>query len=170
MKAFMCVVAASLTLSRGASGQITLTRERAPYLTADQITAEAASESTAATLVAQALAEWMRLHPNTTTPLIASQIPEQWLPTIPGVQFVRLSDDAARVHLQECGKLLFVHSLKLTAIEQATVGLADGTPCSVQGMFLRFQRLRDGWHFVTEGVDGGFVSVTGHCQCGGRSG
>jgi hypothetical protein len=165
MKVRLCVIVGGLMLCRAALGQVTLTPDRAPYLTSDQIIVEATAESAAASVVAQALVEWVRIFPKTSTTLIASQLPEHWLPAIPGVQFVRLSNDAARVHLQKCGKLLFVQSFKSTPSGQAALAMAEGTRCTMHGLAMQFRRSQDGWHLVTGGLHGGFASTKGHCGC-----
>jgi hypothetical protein len=96
----------ALMICHVAFGQVSLTPNRAPFLTSDQLTAVAPTERAAASIVSQALTDYLRTFPNTTTTVIGAQLPDDWLPTIPGTQFVRLTDDATRAHLQQCGMLL----------------------------------------------------------------
>jgi hypothetical protein len=146
-------------------GQVSLTPNLAPFLTSDQLTVVATTEAAARSIVSQALAEHVRSFPNKTTTVIGAQIPENWLPAIPGVQFLRLTDDAARAHLQRCDRILWVKSFRLLTDELATVAVAEGNSCSDSGLDLRFRRLADGWHLNTDGVPGGFASGTSECSC-----
>ena len=73
-----------------ASAQISLTPDRAPFLTADQLTAATGSDDAAAAIVSHALAEYSRIFPDETTTVIGAQVPEKWLPTIPEVRYLRV--------------------------------------------------------------------------------
>src|SRR5215813_8883209 len=153
----MTGLAGVLMICHVAVAQVSLTPSHAPYLTSDQLTNIATMEAAASSIVSQALAEYVRTFPNKSTTLIGAQVPANWLPAIPGVRFLRLADDAARAHLQECGRILFVHLFTLTD-DLATITVADGNICSDSGLNFRFRRLADGWHLVTDGVGGGFAS------------
>ena len=148
-----------------AFGQVSLTPEGKPFLTSDQLTAVVETEAAAAAIVSQALAYFVRGFPNKTTTLVASQIPESWIPVVPGVKFIRLTDDAARAHLQQCGRLLFVDSFGPLGGDAVAIAIAEGGQCATSGVALRFRRLSDGWHQDTEGPQGGFGSRMSHCPC-----
>jgi hypothetical protein len=146
-------------------GQVSLTPNHAPFLTSDQLTVVATTESAARSIVSQALAEHVRSFPHKTTTVIGAQIPENWLPAIPGVEFLRLADDAARAHLQQCGRILYINSFRLLTDELATVAVAEGNSCSNSGLDLRFRRVADDWRLETDGVPGGFAGGTSECAC-----
>jgi hypothetical protein len=95
--------------------------------------------------VSEALAYHLSVFPNTTTTVIGLQIPEHWLPLIPNVRFDRLSEDAARAHFQQCGKLLFVNSFTLLTNDLATIAIWEGNQCQGGGLDVRFIRSADGW-------------------------
>src|SRR5262245_3483128 len=58
------------------------------FLSTDQLTAVVGTETAASTIVSQAIAHWFRMpFPKKATTVVASQIPEAWLPAIPGVRF-----------------------------------------------------------------------------------
>lgn len=115
--------------------------------------------------MSQALTNYIRVFPKTTTTVIGVQIPEPWLPTIPGVRFVRLTNDAARTHLQQCGRLLFINAFNARTSDAVTITIADASRCSMTGLDLRFERSADGWHLKTDGVPGGVVSGKTDCGC-----
>jgi hypothetical protein len=155
----------ALMIGHVAFGQVSLTPNRAPFLTSDQLTAVALTERAAASIVSQALAEYLAVFPNTTTTVIGAQLPDDWLPTIPGRQLVRLTDDAARAHLQQCGTLLWVHSFSLETNDVANVAIAQSNRCSISGSYFRFRRSGDGWQ--SEGMVSGFGGT--ECSCARRS-
>jgi len=154
-----------VVMTSPAVGQVSLTPSRAPFLTSDQLTAVVETDAAAATIVSQALAYFVRVFPDTTTTLIASQIPPNWVPEIPGVQFIRLTDDAARTHLQECGRLLFVNSFGPPTSDAIAIHIAEGSRCTTSGLMLRFNRSANGWHRDADGIQGSSVGGTNHCPC-----
>jgi len=156
--------AATLIICSVTFAQVSLTPNHAPFLTSDQLTTIGTTEAAASSIVSQALAEHVRIFPRKTTTVIGAQIPEDWLPVIPGVRFLRLEDDAARAHLQECGRILYVNLFRLTD-DVATIAVAEGNSCSSSGLDFQFRRLADGWHLVTDGVQGGFGGGASGCAC-----
>jgi len=154
-----------LMICQVAFGQVSLTPHHAPFLTSDQIAAAVRTEAAASSIVSQALAERLRIFPNNTTTVIAAQIPENWLPAIPGVQFRRLTDDAAREHLQQCGRILYVRSFGLLTDKLATIVVEEGNACSGFGQELRFRRVADGWHLETDFFGSVLGGVTSGCDC-----
>ena len=156
-----------IAISHAVFGQVSLTPNRGPFLTTDQLIAVMGDETTAAAIVSQALGEflrWRRLDPNVSKTVIGSQIPVSWLPLVTNVEFFRLTDAEARTHLQQCGRLLFVNSFSLTG-GVVDIAVADGNRCSIGGLDLRFDRAADGWRLQTGGVPGGFVSGQSGCPC-----
>lgn len=157
--AIIFVIACSVS----AHAQLSLTPTRV-FLSADQIARAAGNDNSATSLVSQALAEHIRIFPDKTTTVIGAQISEDWLPAIDGVHFQRLNDDAARSHLQQCGRVIFIQSLQLNA-DFATVAVAEGNRCSDSGLNLQFRHAAAGWRLERDGVHGGFASGQGECGC-----
>ena len=154
-----------VTMRAPVFSQVSLTPDRRPFLTADQIAAVFETPTAAAAIVSESLAHHVRVFPNKTTTVIGTQIPEHWLPASPVKGFRRLTDDAARAHLQECGRLLFVNSFTLSPSDVVTIDIAEGSRCSISGLTLRFNRSADGWRLDLTGLGGGFASATSHCPC-----
>ena len=146
-------------------GEISVGCCHAPFQTADELTAVMDSESEAGVVVSRALLYAIRSFPNKTTAVLAGQIPEKWLPVIPDVQFVRLSDDAAKTHFQQCGRLLFVNSFKRATNDIVAIDIAEGNKCQWIGSSLRFNRTAEGWREIDDGVPGGFASAGSDCDC-----
>jgi hypothetical protein len=160
------LLASALTmLGHAVFAQISLGPERRPFLTADQLTAVVGSESEAGAIVSRALLYGIRGFATKTTTVIGAQIPEKWLPVIPGVQIVRLSDNDARAHFQQCGRLLFVNSFTRAESDVVVIDVAEGNKCQIGGWSLRFNRRADGWRLVRDGIPGGFGSGAGDCGC-----
>ena len=147
--------AAALLTCHAAFGQILLTPNHAPFLTADRLRAVAMTEEAAASIVSQG-SRHVRTFPNKTTTVIGAQIPENWCHRFQGYAFRRLTDDAARAHLQQCGRLLFVNSFSLVTNELASVAIEEGNRCGGSGLDYRFRRSKDGWQLETDGLHGGF--------------
>src|SRR5262245_54072415 len=155
--------ACALAWSSLVLGQVSITRYHPAVLTAEQLRA-AAADDTAASLVSQALAKYVRTFPRETD-LLASQIPENWVPQIAGVQFMRLSDDAARAHLMQCGEILLIKALSV-ANESATVSVATTGLCRDSGLDLRFRRTANRWLPAEDGLSSGFGNGTAcEIQC-----
>jgi hypothetical protein len=144
--------------------QISLPGHR-PFQTSDQLSLLAGSESAAGAIVSTALGEFVRMNPTKTTTVIAAQIRENWLPGIPGVQFIRLSDDDARAHFQRCGKLLFVNSFLRASDDVVQISVAEGNRCDFSGLDFRFARTADHWLRDDSRVGGGFASGSSDCGC-----
>ena len=140
-------VAFVLGFSPGLTAQISL-GPFGPFLTSDQIIAAAGGDAdSAAALVSQGLSEYFRVLRNQPTTVIASQIPAYWLPTIPGVQFQRLDDAAARAHFQACGRILFVLSLGPVTAHRAKVAIGAADQCGSSGSEIPLSRSADEWEF-----------------------
>jgi hypothetical protein len=159
-------VVGAFAFHNDASAQISLTPDRAPFLTADQLTATAGSDDAAAAILSQALAEYIRIFPSETTTVIGAQIPERWLPTHPELRYLRLTDEQARAHLQQCGRVLYVQSFSAITPERITITVAAGNRCNVSGLDFPFRRLELRWRLDTQGARGGFSSGMSHCGCG----
>jgi hypothetical protein len=140
------------------------------FLSTDELTAVVGTEAAASTIVSQALASRFRYpFSKKATTVVASQIPEAWLPAISGVRFQRLTNEAAREHLQHCGWVLYVHAFTLPDADTVNITVAERNRCGASGIDLRFKHSGDGWQQDPtgdpSGVGGGFESVTGHCAC-----
>jgi hypothetical protein len=159
------VFTSALTLlAHAALAQVSLAG-RPPLLTADELAAILGGESQARAVVSRALREEIRSLPGKTLTVIGAQIPEEWFPAIPGITFVRLSDDKARTHLQECGRLVFVYSLTRTTTNVADVAVAEGNACSLAGQHLRFTRSVNGWRFEHRRDRNSWSEGGSHCGC-----
>ena len=91
MRKVVLLTALLAVCSQKLFSQISLGPERGPFYTADQLTAVVGSESAAGSILLAAIRDFVRMFPAKTATVIAAQIPEKWLPAIPGAQFVRLS-------------------------------------------------------------------------------
>jgi hypothetical protein len=147
-----------------AHGQISLGPNQRPLLTADQLVAVVGSDSAAGEIISRALAFQVRVQHTESIVVIGSQIPENWIPAIPGVQFLRVGDAAARTHFEGCGVLWVVESFTRVADDAVSIGIAKRTKCSSSGLWLQFNGTADGWH-RKEGAGSGFGSGTEHCGC-----
>ena len=136
-----------------------------PFQTSDQLAVLAGGESAAGAIVSTALGEFVRINATKTTTVIGAQIRENWLPVIPGVQFIRLSDNDARAHFQRCGKLLFVNSFLRASEDVVQISIAEGNRCTFSGLDFRFARTADHWLPDESGHGGGFASASGDCGC-----
>ena len=76
-----------------------------------------------------------------------------------------LTDDEARAHLQQCGRLLFIGSMNRSG-DMVRIAVAEGTRCAKSGVDLQFQRSADGWQSETGegGLSGLFLSSSHHCS------
>jgi hypothetical protein len=74
----------------------------APVLTSNDIKAEIGTDADARSVVAQVLTHLMVNHQRREF-FLATQIPTEWLPSIPGVEFVRLADAEIVGHISACG-------------------------------------------------------------------
>ena len=106
--------------------QISVDPGRVPLQTADQLSAFVGSDPAAATTVSAAIRDFISILPTKTASVVAAQIPEKWLPASADSQFVRLSDEAARAHFQQCGRLLFVRSIERLSSDGLVISIAEG--------------------------------------------
>jgi hypothetical protein len=75
----------------------------ARILTSDDIKAEIGTDMDVRSVVAQVLTHLMVNHERREY-FLASQIRTEWLPSIPGVEFVRLADAEVDKHISACGR------------------------------------------------------------------
>jgi len=83
----------------------------ARILTSDDIKAEIGTDVDARRIVAQVLTHLMVNHERREF-FLASQIRTEWLPSIPGVEFVRLADAEVNKHISACGRFWLVDKLE----------------------------------------------------------
>lgn len=131
---------------------------------APALSAAVGSESDAAQVVAQAIAQFLALPPAAASVTVAaSQIPAAWLPTIPDVRFVRLDDKAIVAHHDRCRPVMWV---RMGRVENSlVVTVAAGTKCRTRGLEYRFRRVAERWQRDSSGVGGGFASQGSDCGC-----
>jgi len=83
----------------------------ARVLTSSDIKAEIGTDVDARSVVEQVLTHLMVNHERREF-LLASQIPTEWLPSIPGVEFVRLADAEIVGHISACGRYWLVDKVE----------------------------------------------------------
>ena len=98
-----------------------------------------------------------------TTTVIAAQIPERWLPVIPGVRFTRLAEEAEReLFDKQSGSLLVVHEIRKRTADAVEISIAERRKCQYSGLDMRFTRSKNSWRL--DGGPGGSGAVTS-CAC-----
>jgi hypothetical protein len=80
-------------------------------ITSNDIKAEIGTDADARSVVAQVLTHLMLNHERREF-FLASQIRPEWLPSIPGVQFVRLADTDVLKHISACGRYWLVDKVE----------------------------------------------------------
>jgi hypothetical protein len=83
----------------------------ARVLTSNDIKAEIGTDVDARSVVAQILTHLMVNHERREF-FLASQIPTEWLPSTPGVEFVRLADAEVVGHISACGVYWLVEKVE----------------------------------------------------------
>jgi hypothetical protein len=83
----------------------------ARVLTSNDIKAEIGTDVDARSVVAQVLTHLMVNHERREF-FLASQIPTEWLPSTPGVEFVRLADAEVVGHISACGVYWLVEKVE----------------------------------------------------------
>jgi hypothetical protein len=165
MTRFRVVVAlcAVVATSRSGGAQLTLV-PAGSIATAQELSSMAGGESAAASVVSKALEQFLApSHSPRTVTLAASQIREAWLPTMPGVRFVRLDEEAIKTHHSHCGTFMWV---KIDRAENGLiVTVGEGTKCRSGGQSFRFVRESNGWQPDRSGIGAGFGGGTSHCEC-----
>jgi hypothetical protein len=85
----------------------------APPLTSAAIAAAIGSDADARTVIAMVLSHAMQPAESSRREFfLASQIRNQWLPTVQRVEFVRLSDDDIAAHLATCGYYWMIYRVE----------------------------------------------------------
>ena len=83
----------------------------ARVLTSNAIKAEIGTDADARSVVVQVLTHLMGNHERREF-FLASQIRTEWLPSIPGVEFVRLADAEIVTHISACGEYWLVDKIE----------------------------------------------------------
>lgn len=136
------------------------------------ILAAAGDATGAAAVVDQTLGRELRARfnksdgPPTIVNVLASQLPEGWLPQIPNVQFRRMDDvTAAKEFSEACLRIASIRSIKVSD-DILTVDVIEGDRCSTFGGTYSLQKKGGHWELaVSGGIHGGSVGVTSHCGC-----
>jgi hypothetical protein len=148
---------------------------RGPLLDAAQIAAAAGSESAAAEIVRNAIAQdAVRRFTNRSqasdVALVDSQWQEQWVPKT-GVRnaadsrrvtFIRMAAAEAAAYYQHCGHLLLLRGFARVD-NSLTVQIVDESLCSSSGTEMTFMNI-DG-HWRLDGEPHGFGDVRSSCGC-----
>lgn len=88
---------------------------------------------------------------------------DAWIPTIPNVEFVLLSDADVAESDGACVPYYFFDSLQRTG-SRITVEFGCGTPCNSRGHIYAFRSRRGQLEFDGRGI-GGFARGASHCRC-----
>jgi hypothetical protein len=148
----------------GARAQLRFEPEIRTFISADQLRAAVGGDAAAAEIVSAAIRRFFTIWPESPTTVIASQIPQRWLPAIDGVQFARLSDPDAISYFTACGRLLCIEDSPRLEANVATITIARGNKCRSDGAGFRFENSGDGWHEIY-GQGQGFGTARGECGC-----
>jgi hypothetical protein len=103
--------------------------------------------------------------------VLASQLPEAWLPRIANVQFTRLADDqAAKDFSKGCLRLAWIRSIERSG-DSLSLQVVEGNRCSSVGITYRLRRnagrseLPAGGRWEQDGLAEGFGTQVTHCGC-----
>jgi hypothetical protein len=141
-----------------------------PLPTADQIVANAGSEADATDLMRQVLRNFFPVHArsdNGAVYVLASQLRPEWLPDVPQVRWVRLAEQEATTHNEQCGRLLLVQWVRPFSIDRLSLAISGGTKCHSRGAMPSFVRRSGRWEFaggIAGDITGGIVG-DGDCPC-----
>jgi hypothetical protein len=142
--------------------QIWLTDQGPSLLSAHEIVSIVGSEATAAVVVSQALRHVLEPTGARTVSVFASQIPAAWLPALPGVEFVRMSDADMRSHYARCGEYLYLAANKTG--EKLVLTVVEGNKCQRHGQEVWFRQTPSGWVLDFSHL-GGFGGGSTDCSC-----
>jgi hypothetical protein len=138
-------------------------RAAPPLPTADEIVAALGGESDAVDVVQQALrflAEEYRW-PEPTVPVLDAQLHTAWIPSLPSLEFQRLSNDEA---VGDCRRLGVVQSVTRVD-DEITVDIGETRTCDWAIRHLTFHRVAGMWRRDSGGewtAGGGSAP----CRCG----
>ena len=86
-----------------------------------------------------------------------------WIPTLPNVEFVLLSDEAVAKSNDECEQYAFFDSFERYK-RAITVAFGSGTRCSSSGHIYAFRYRQGKLRLDGRGL-GGFARGASHCKC-----
>jgi hypothetical protein len=124
-----------------------------PRLTSDDIVLKIGNEADACAVMIIALTYALRKARNASRPeyYVESQLRTEWLPVVPGVQFVRLADAEIAAHLAACGTYWWISNLERT---ENVVSLMVSQKCGGRslGLIVSFG-YGQGWHLGPPDTD-----------------
>jgi hypothetical protein len=134
----------------------------ARVLTSNDIKAEIGTDADARSVVAQVLTDLMVNHERREF-FLASQIPTEWLPSIPGVEFVRLADAEIVGHISACGRYWLV--VKVQRVDNVvSMMLNQRCGATVRDYIVSFEGNQ--WRLVPGGIGSGFLGgPPPGCRC-----
>ena len=153
--------------------QTTATTEWVTVVPSEQeILAAAGDAAGAAEMVDQTLGSQLRGRfkerndPLTTVNVLASQLPESWLPQIPNMQFRRMANvPAAKEFSGGCLRVAAIRSVNVSG-DTLTVTVIEGDRCSTLASTYRLQKNVGRWELAaTGGLPPTSLSGTTHCGC-----
>jgi hypothetical protein len=134
-----------------------------PRLTSDDIALKMGTEADARDVLVIALTYTLAHSGNESRPeyFLASQLRTEWLPVVPGVQFIRLADTELPAHLAACGTYWWINNLERAG---NVVSLMVSQKCGGRslGLIVSFG-YGEGWHLGPEdaGKDHGWAPGIG---------
>jgi hypothetical protein len=134
----------------------------ARVLTSDDIKAEIGNDADARRVVAKVLTDLLGNHERREF-FLASQIPTEWLPSILGVEFVRLADADIVGHISACGRYWLVD--KVERVDKVvSMMLSQRCGATTRGYIVSFDG--DQWRSSQQGIGSGFVGrPPPGCRC-----
>jgi hypothetical protein len=167
----VAAICSVLMTAGGGTGQ----NSTAPVLASNDITVEIGNEVDARNVVAKVLTHAMANHERREF-FLASQVRNEWLPAVQGVEFVRLSDTDIAGHLSGCGLYWIISRLERADnvvsmwLEQRCGGRTLHYVVSFDGNEWRLGAPgtgKDGGGWI-QGIGSGVAARPPGCPCFGR--
>lgn len=88
-----------------------------------------------------------------------------WIPDF--LPLPRLTGEAARKHVNSCGRFLRLqfYLLEPETNDRVMIGIVNGTVCSADGPTVTFNRDGERWRRLVNGFEPGAGMVRTHCSC-----
>ena len=141
--------------------------EKIPRLDApsmEELISALGDEAAARALISLAVGDALARRPPGDVFVPGDQIRREWLPVVPHIRFVVLEGPDVDVHVQSCGKYLFIGSATRDG-DEATIMVGQGNFCSSSGSEMAYERAASGWRRNPTAPSGGFASGITHCYC-----
>ena len=131
--------------------------------TTAQIVETVGDDATAGGLIARTIRATLDIdHQSRVIVVREAQVPVRWLPAIEGVSYVVMDDRQIAVHVEACGRYLFVEGVNRVD-EEITVSVGQAGRCWLDGITMSYWRGPRGWD--RSAMSGSFGGAFGHCTC-----